>query len=161
MEDAKVRYRWRITTKSRTTDELGMLLLELFRFRSIDPTDITGVCILCRTLRIVRDRKGFTSLFEARSVCHHQRHQNRHANLHGQSLSRLEQTVLSTPSPVTEGIRNLWWSLILGPQRHSTVSMLKAITWVDQSLRGFRFLWMRCLSKRQNCQRWKWSGQIL
>ena len=27
MEDAKVRYRWRITTKSRTTDETGMLLL--------------------------------------------------------------------------------------------------------------------------------------
>ena len=25
MEDAKVRFRWRITTKSRTTDELGML----------------------------------------------------------------------------------------------------------------------------------------
>ena len=47
MEDAKVRYRWRITTKSRTTDELGMLLLELFRFRSIDPTDITGVCVSC------------------------------------------------------------------------------------------------------------------
>ena len=47
MEDAKVRYRWRITTKSRTTDELGMLLLELFRFRSIDPSDITGVCVSC------------------------------------------------------------------------------------------------------------------
>ena len=47
MEDAKVRYRWRITTKSRTTDELGMLLLELFRFRSINPRYFGCMCFLC------------------------------------------------------------------------------------------------------------------
>lgn len=47
MKDGDVKFRWRITTKSRTTDELGMLLLELFRFQNIQPSDIVGVCVSC------------------------------------------------------------------------------------------------------------------
>lgn len=47
MEEGAVRFRWRITTQSRTTDELGMLLLELFRVRGLTPEDITGVCVSC------------------------------------------------------------------------------------------------------------------
>ena len=47
MKDGSVIYRWRISTKSRTTDELGMLMLELFRFRNITPDDVTGVCVSC------------------------------------------------------------------------------------------------------------------
>ena len=47
MENGVVRYRWRITTKSRTTDELGMLLLQLFQVRGLTPGDITGVCVSC------------------------------------------------------------------------------------------------------------------
>ena len=47
MEDGVVRFRWRITTQSRTTDELGMLMLELFRVRGIIPSNITGVCVSC------------------------------------------------------------------------------------------------------------------
>ena len=47
MENGVVRYRWRITTKSRTTDELGMVLLQLFQVRGLTETDITGVCVSC------------------------------------------------------------------------------------------------------------------
>ena len=47
MEDGAVIFRWRITTKSRTTDELGMLMLELLRFRNITSDDVTGVCVSC------------------------------------------------------------------------------------------------------------------
>jgi type III pantothenate kinase len=47
MENGVVRYRWRITTKSRTTDELGMLLLQLFQVRGLTQADITGVCVSC------------------------------------------------------------------------------------------------------------------
>lgn len=47
MENGVVRYRWRITTKSRTTDELGMLLLQLFQVRGLTSEDITGVCVSC------------------------------------------------------------------------------------------------------------------
>lgn len=47
MQNGEVKYRWRITTQSRTTDELGMLLLELLRYRKLDATDIQGVCVSC------------------------------------------------------------------------------------------------------------------
>jgi len=47
MESGKVKFHWRITTQSRTTDEFGMLLLELLRFRNIETSDIVGVCVSC------------------------------------------------------------------------------------------------------------------
>jgi len=47
MCDGLVEFRWRISTKSRTTDELGMLLLELLRFESLAPSDFSGVCVSC------------------------------------------------------------------------------------------------------------------
>ena len=37
--------------------------------------------------RAVRNRESLSSLFEARRICYHQRYQNRHANLHGQSAA--------------------------------------------------------------------------
>lgn len=47
MIDGKVIYRWRITTKSRTTDEVGLLFLDLFRLEGLTFTDFTGVCVSC------------------------------------------------------------------------------------------------------------------
>jgi type III pantothenate kinase len=47
MKDGKVQFRWRISTKLRTTDELGMLLLELLRFESLEATHFKGVCVSC------------------------------------------------------------------------------------------------------------------
>ncbi len=47
MNNGEVKFRWRITTESRTTDEFGMLLLSLLRFRGIETTDVTGVCVSC------------------------------------------------------------------------------------------------------------------
>lgn len=47
MDSGQVKFHWRITTQSRTTDEFGMLLLELLRFRSIQTSDIVGVCVSC------------------------------------------------------------------------------------------------------------------
>ena len=47
MSASKVIYNWRITTKSRTTDEMGLLLLELFRLEGIKPDDFDGVCVSC------------------------------------------------------------------------------------------------------------------
>lgn len=47
MKESEVVYNWRITTKSRTTDEIGLLLLELFRLEGLQPADFTGVCVSC------------------------------------------------------------------------------------------------------------------
>ena len=47
MTEGAVQHRWRISTKSRTTDEFGMLLLELLRFEEINPDEFFGVCVSC------------------------------------------------------------------------------------------------------------------
>lgn len=47
MQRGEVVHRWRISTISRTTDELGLLLLELIRFNEIRIADISGVCVSC------------------------------------------------------------------------------------------------------------------
>ena len=51
MEDGVVRFRWHHNS-SRTTDELGMLMLELFRVGHI-PSNITGVCVYCRPIGVM------------------------------------------------------------------------------------------------------------
>jgi len=40
-------HRWRVTTGSRTTDEFGLLLLELLRHRGLGPDDVDGAVISC------------------------------------------------------------------------------------------------------------------
>lgn len=47
MVAGKVIHRWRITTKPRTTDEMGLLFLELFRLEGLAFTNFTGVCVSC------------------------------------------------------------------------------------------------------------------
>ena len=39
--------RWRVTTKPRTTDEMGLLLLQLLKHRNLSANEINGVCISC------------------------------------------------------------------------------------------------------------------
>lgn len=39
--------RWRVTTKPRTTDEMGLLLLQLLKHRDLSANDVSGVCISC------------------------------------------------------------------------------------------------------------------
>ena len=43
----RVIHRWRVTTGSRTTDEFGLLLLELLRHRGLGPDDVDGAVISC------------------------------------------------------------------------------------------------------------------
>ena len=47
MDGEEARWRWRISSSSRTTDELGMLLLQLLAHRGLRPEHITGVCLCC------------------------------------------------------------------------------------------------------------------
>jgi type III pantothenate kinase len=47
MVDSEVKHRWRISTAARTTDEFGMLLLDLLRHKGLGPGDFEGVCISC------------------------------------------------------------------------------------------------------------------
>jgi len=42
-----VQHRWRISSLSRTTDEFGMLILDLLAHQGVAKSDITGVCISC------------------------------------------------------------------------------------------------------------------
>jgi len=42
-----VRHRWRISTAPRTTDELGLLLLQLLEHRRVLLSDISGICVCC------------------------------------------------------------------------------------------------------------------
>lgn len=46
-EGDEVVHRWRVTTGSRTTDEFGLLLLELLRHRGLGPGDLDGAVISC------------------------------------------------------------------------------------------------------------------
>jgi type III pantothenate kinase len=39
--------RWRVSTKLRTTDEMGLLLLQLLEHRGLVPKQVEGVCISC------------------------------------------------------------------------------------------------------------------
>jgi type III pantothenate kinase len=43
----EVAYRWRVTTKLRTTDEFGLLLLQLLKHRGLGPEDMTGAVVSC------------------------------------------------------------------------------------------------------------------
>ena len=47
MDGESPRWRWRISSDSRTTDELGMLLVQLLSHRGLTPADISGVCLCC------------------------------------------------------------------------------------------------------------------
>ena len=47
MVGTEVRYRWRISTEARTTDEMGMLMVQMLAHRQITPDQIIGVCISC------------------------------------------------------------------------------------------------------------------
>jgi type III pantothenate kinase len=47
MKDAQVIHHWRISTIVRTTDEVGMLLLQLVNTNGLSPKDITGICVSC------------------------------------------------------------------------------------------------------------------
>jgi type III pantothenate kinase len=47
MDGETPRYRWRISSDTRTTDELGLLLLQLLAHRGLTAADITGVCLCC------------------------------------------------------------------------------------------------------------------
>ena len=47
MEGNEVLFRWRISTAARTTDEMGMLMVQMLEHRKITPNQIIGVCISC------------------------------------------------------------------------------------------------------------------
>lgn len=47
LDGGTVRYRWRVSTRPRTTDEFGLLLLQLMNHRGLGPTDIAGVVVSC------------------------------------------------------------------------------------------------------------------
>ena len=47
LEGERVRHRWRISSIERTTDEMGMLLLQLLSHEGIAPADVQGVCVSC------------------------------------------------------------------------------------------------------------------
>ena len=47
MDDFEVKHRWRISTESRTTDEMGLLLLQLLKHKGLTQQDIKGACISC------------------------------------------------------------------------------------------------------------------
>ena len=47
MEGSEVLFRWRISTEARTTDEMGMLMVQMLEHRQITPNQIIGVCISC------------------------------------------------------------------------------------------------------------------
>ncbi len=47
MVEFEVKHRWRISTESRTTDEMGLLLLQLLKHKGLTQKDIKGACISC------------------------------------------------------------------------------------------------------------------
>ncbi len=47
LDGTQVRFRWRVSTRPRTTDEFGLLLLQLMNHRGLAPDDFTGVIVSC------------------------------------------------------------------------------------------------------------------
>ena len=47
LDGDRVVERWRISTGARTTDEFGLVLLQLLRHRDVQPEDLTGVVVSC------------------------------------------------------------------------------------------------------------------
>lgn len=47
LDGPQVKHRWRISTAARTTDEFGLMLLQLLRHRGLEPADITGIIVSC------------------------------------------------------------------------------------------------------------------
>ena len=47
LDGGEVRERWRVSTRPRTTDEFGLLLLQLMGHREVGPEHITGVIVSC------------------------------------------------------------------------------------------------------------------
>jgi type III pantothenate kinase len=47
LDGPQVRFRWRVSTRPRTTDEFGLLLLQLMNHRGLSSDDITGVIVSC------------------------------------------------------------------------------------------------------------------
>lgn len=47
MRGEEVIFRWRVSTTARTTDEFGLLLLQLVGNRGLTAADITGACVSC------------------------------------------------------------------------------------------------------------------
>jgi len=47
LDGSAVRHRWRVSTSPRTTDEFGLLLLQLLGHRGLGPSHIKGVIVSC------------------------------------------------------------------------------------------------------------------
>lgn len=47
LEGDRVVYRWRVSTEERTTDEFGLLLLQLLQHRGVLPAGLSGVVVSC------------------------------------------------------------------------------------------------------------------
>ena len=47
MKNGKVLHRWRISTVMRTTDEMGLLLLQLIERQGLSAVDFYGVAVSC------------------------------------------------------------------------------------------------------------------
>ena len=47
MKQGNVVHRWRISTTPRTTDEFGILMMQLLAYRQFQATDFRGVCVSC------------------------------------------------------------------------------------------------------------------
>jgi type III pantothenate kinase len=47
LDGDKVAHSWRVSTTPRTTDEVGLLLLQLLGHRGLGPTDVEGVSVAC------------------------------------------------------------------------------------------------------------------
>lgn len=47
MQEGQVVHHWRISTMMRTTDEMGLLLLQLIQVKGLSAGDISGLCVSC------------------------------------------------------------------------------------------------------------------
>ena len=45
--DKTIVHRWRVTTTRRTTDEFGLMLLQLMALQDLTPADIEGISVSC------------------------------------------------------------------------------------------------------------------
>ena len=136
--------RWRVTTKPRTTDEMGLLLLQLLKHRNLSANEVTGVCISCvvptvlyaiekasrRYLRVdaVVIGRGARTGMRVRTD-----------NPREVGADRIVNSVAAYERHVA-----LWWWSISVRQPHSIASMNRATIWVGPYRRDSRFRQMLC-----------------
>ena len=160
MNGHEVVFRWRITTVQRTTDEFGMLLLQLLQHRQLTSEDIEGVCVSCVVPSVLyaiekasRRYLQVNALVIGKGIRTGMRVRTDNPREVGADRSSMQSLhSLATTAQLW------WWTLAL--LQHWIVSAQLEIILVVRLPRAFGFPQMLCLAGQPSFQKWRLGAPI-